>query len=193
MTVSCPSTTLYPSILSVPPIDRRLRGREKVLALSRHARHALRMSCDRSNLELDRLPKSEQGVPLPVNGIHWSLSHKPAIVGGVAALLPVGLDIETIRPVKDGLLAKVADDDEWQLVGGRSPSDFFRFWTAKEAVLKAVGKGMAGLSRCRIVAVTDNIHMTLTYENAPWPVEHCWFGSHVAAITTHDWKVCWSI
>jgi len=189
--MSPPADTIYPVILPVPEIDRQRKGREKVKLLSHYARQALERSCAKSKFHLKVLPKDDKGVPLPVNGIYWSLSHKSDIVGGVAAMLPVGLDLETVRPVKPALLAKVADDAEWRLAGDRETEAFFRFWTAKEAVLKAVGKGMAGLSRCRIVEVQTPTRMILTYDNLHWPVEHRWFGHHVAAIAVQHGSVVW--
>jgi 4'-phosphopantetheinyl transferase len=183
---------LYPVILPVPTADQARKGRAKVQALSRHARLALQRSCEKSGLVLDELPKDNQGVPLPVNGVHWSLSHKSAIVGGVAAPLPVGLDLETLRPVRSGLFNKVADGTEWRLAGEKDEKMFFRVWTAKEAVLKAVGKGMAGLSRCRIVEIENDCRMTLTYDDSPWPVEHFLSGRHLAAITAYRFIVDWS-
>ena len=68
---------------------------------------------------------------------------------------------------------------------------FFRFWTAKEAVLKAVGKGIAGISRCRVVEIVDDTRMILTYDNIRWPVAHFWFDDHVAAVTPHYFSVSW--
>ncbi|WP_372683174.1 4'-phosphopantetheinyl transferase superfamily protein [Desulfosarcina sp.] len=186
------STQLFPVILPVSDADQRLHGRDKVKALSRLARTALMTSCEKSGLYLDAFPKNEKRVPIPVGGVYWSLTHKSDMVGGVASLLPVGMDLETIRPVNDALLAKVADDSEWQLVDGDRQRAFFRFWTAKEAVLKAVGKGMVGLSRCRVVAIADDARMTLTYEETRWPVAHFWLGGHVAALTTHHLDVFWT-
>jgi 4'-phosphopantetheinyl transferase len=186
------ATQLFPVILPVSDADKRLNGREKVNALSRLARSALMTSCEKSGLYLEAFPKNEKGVPLPVGGVHWSLTHKSDMVGGVASRLPVGMDLETIRPVNDALLAKVADDCEWQLADGDRQRVFFRFWTAKEAVLKAVGKGMAGLSRCRVVAIVDDTHMTLTYDETCWPVAHLWFDGHVAALTPHYLDVSWT-
>ena len=185
-------TTLYPVLLPVPQADRRLNGRDKVKALSRLARLALMKSCEKSGFCLDTFPKNEKGVPLPVGGVHWSLTHKSDMVGGVAARLPVGMDLETIRPVKDALLAKVAGEDEWQLVSGDRQKAFFRFWTAKEAVLKAVGKGMVGLSRCRVVEIVDDTRMMLTYDKTRWPVAHFWFEDHVAALTPHHFAISWT-
>lgn len=186
------ATQLFPVILPVSDADKRLNGREKVDALSRLARSALMTSCEKSGLYLEAFPKNEKGVPLPVGGVHWSLTHKSDMVGGVASRLPVGMDLETIRPVNDALLAKVADDCEWQLADGDRQRVFFRFWTAKEAVLKAVGKGMAGLSRCRVVAIVDDTRMTLTYDETRWPVAHLWFDGHVAALTPHHLDVSWT-
>lgn len=187
------ASEIFPVILPVPDVDQRRRGRDKVKALSRLARTALMKSCEKSGLRLDTFPKNEKGVPLPVGGVHWSLTHKSDMVGGVAALLPVGMDLERIRPVSDALLAKVANDDEWQLAGGSRQNDFFRFWTAKEAVLKAVGRGMAGLSRCRVAAVFDDTRMTLTYDGSRWPVAHFWFDGHVAALAAQHVAVSWTL
>lgn len=187
------ATTLYPVLMPVPEGQMALKGRDKVATLSRLARKALTRSCAKSGFKLDSLPKSENGAPIPVNGVHWSLSHKTGIVGGVAAPLPVGLDLETIRPVSDGLMSKVAGDAEWRLVSGDRQHTFFRFWTAKEAVLKAVGKGIVGLSHCRVAEIIDATHMTLTYFEQRWPVSHYWFENHVAAITSHTFDVNWMV
>ena len=188
-----PATPFFPVILPVPESDRPLKGREKVQALSRLARVALARSCQESGLRLNALPKNDQGVPLPLDGVYWSVSHKSDVVGGVAASLPVGMDLETIRPVSEALLAKVAGEDEWRLIRGNRQRHFFRFWTAKEAVLKAVGKGMAGLSHCRVAAIVDDTRMMLVYDDTRWPVTHFWFHGHVAALTSHDADVSWTL
>lgn len=185
--------TLYPVIEPVSQPDRVLKGREKVVRLSQLARLALQRSCQISGLRLDSLPKDEDGVPLPVDGVYWSISHKSDVVGGVAAPMPVGFDLETLRSINSALMDRVADDDEWHLVGGeRTQTNFFRFWTAKEAVLKAEGKGFVGISRCRIADIIDAIHMVLTFDDRPWPVTHFWFDNHVAAITAHHFLVDWT-
>jgi len=186
------ATQIFPVILPVSGADKRLKGRDKVKALSRLARSALMTSCEKSGLSLETFPKNDKGVPLPVGGVHWSLTHKSDMVGGVASLSPVGMDLEVIRPVNHALLAKVADDDEWRLVNGDRQHAFFRFWTAKEAVLKAVGKGMVGLSRCRVVAVVDDTRMTLAYDDTRWPVAHFWFDGRVAALTAQHFSVSWT-
>ena len=186
-------TTLHPVILPVSEADRALVRGDRVRALSRRARHAVTLSGDMSGLRLDDFPKDADGVPLPVDGIYWSLSHKNEVVGGVAASFPVGIDLETVRPVKAGVMDRVAGPMEWQIAGGRSLHAFFRFWTAKEAVLKAVGIGFAGMSRCHVVGISNDTQMLLTFDGHPWPVEHHWFSGHVAAITTGNVSVAWSV
>ncbi|GAB6906904.1 conserved hypothetical protein [Desulfosarcina cetonica] len=184
--------TLYPVILPVSADQRGSDRRAMVKILSRLARVALTRSCQISGLRLDSFPKDADGVPLPVDGVHWSLSHKTDVVGGVAAPMPVGIDLETMRPVHAGLLDRVADAAEWAQLIGDPQRNFFRIWTAKEAVLKAVGKGFAGLSRCRVKSVEDETQMLLTFDAQPWPVRHHWFGDHVAAITVRDdFTVAW--
>ena len=184
--------TLFPVIMPVSQADQALKGREKVVRLSRLARAALQRSCQISNLALSELPKDGDGVPLPVGGVYWSLSHKTEIVGGVAATQPVGLDLETVRPINQAIMDRVADADEWCLVnGGRSQENFFRFWTAKEAVLKATGKGFVGISRCRIMEIVNRQNMLLTFDGHPWPVTHLRFGDHLAAITARHFSVEW--
>jgi 4'-phosphopantetheinyl transferase len=143
-------------------------------------------------LRLETQPKDGKGVPLPVKGVHWSLTHKCDAVGAIAAPLPVGIDLEILRPVNPALFAKVADDKEWGLIGKRRLNHFFRLWTAKEAILKAVGRGISGLSHCKVVRVDDPTHMQLVYHGTQWTVEHFWFEGHVAALTAYDFYIRWN-
>lgn len=184
---------LDPVIMPVPDKDRRLVGRDRVRALSRNARRALLMSAEKSGVTLKSLSKNEDGAPLPENGIHWSLSHKLDFVAGVAAPFSVGIDIEKIKPCSEALMKKVADEKEWALGTGDPLHLFFRFWTAKEAVLKVAGKGIFNLSRCKIDAVTDRFNMSLSYDGNLWHVEHFYFSGHVAAVTPRSFEVSWRV
>ncbi|MDJ0781613.1 MAG: 4'-phosphopantetheinyl transferase superfamily protein [Desulfosarcinaceae bacterium] len=182
---------LYPIIIQVPPDIQATKGRPKVQALSRLARQAAQQSAQRSlGHALSGFPKSGAGVPQPVNGIHWSLSHKSALVAGIVAPQAVGIDVEYCRPVKAGMFARIASEKEWALGRGADRGDaalaeegvFHRFWTAKEAVLKAVGHGLTGLSRCRIIAVPSPHRIHLTYAGAPWRVVQHWYDRHLVAV-----------
>jgi 4'-phosphopantetheinyl transferase len=183
--------SLYPVILSVPPDIQASKGRAKVQALSSLARQAAQASALRTlGRRLPDFPKNEDGVPQPVVGIHWSLSHKSALVAGIVAVDPIGIDVEFHRPVKPGLHARIAGAEEWRLDktlitdAERTPPEalFYRFWTAKEAVLKAVGQGLVGLSNCRVTALPSSRRMRLTYDGQPWEVFQRWYGPHLVAV-----------
>ena len=79
---------------------------------------------------------------------------------------PIGLDIEKIRPCAPGLYRMAADEAEWSLGGAADDLLFFRYWTAKEAVLKSLGIGLAGLSKCRVIRIVDDHHLTAAVQTS---------------------------
>lgn len=187
------SRKIYPVILAVPPAIQSLKGRQKVTALSRHARRALDISARKSGLHLPETPKDEEGVPIPLNNVFWSITHKSGYVGGVAATSTVGIDIERLRPCSEALFRRIADQDEWALHDTDPILLFFRYWTAKESVLKALGVGIKGLSRCKIRGITDNEHLLVEFDGNPWPIEHYYFDGHIAAVTPKSSRVHWCL
>lgn len=152
------------------------------------ARQAVAESAAAANAGPLRLLKDRRGVPLPDGDCFWSLSHKPLYVAGVVAPFPVGIDIERIRPVTGALLRKTADEREWT-----SPDDplFFRFWTAKESVLKACGDGLKGLSSCRVVGTPDAATTEIAYRERIWRISHCFFDGHVAGVVSETAGIQW--
>jgi 4'-phosphopantetheinyl transferase len=183
---------IHPVAMRVPAWHREQIGRERVKALSRLARQALHNSARQGGWALGSLEKDSDGVPLPSNGIHWSLSHKETLVVAVAAPFPVGIDVERIRPVDERLYRRVAAAAEWNLTGGMDRLTFFRFWTAKEAVLKAVGKGIAGLGHCQVATIHNERMMTLMYDDTAWTVTHHWIDDrHLAAVTADPERIQW--
>ncbi|MDJ0874084.1 MAG: 4'-phosphopantetheinyl transferase superfamily protein [Desulfobacterales bacterium] len=185
---------LYPVVLSVPAHLQRLRGRPRVAILSRLARVAVRLSARLSGVAAPAAEKNDRGVPQPSAGIHWSLTHKPAFVAGVVAAAPVGIDIEFIRVPSEGLYRRIATAEEWRLGRGMARRDlFYRFWTAKEAVLKAEQIGLRGLADCRISALIDRQHMQLVYARRTWSVSHYDLPDHVAAVTSGPEHIQWQV
>lgn len=184
---------IYPVILPVPEKDQQLNGRKKVASLSRHARQALEISARKSGIVLPDLIKNENGAPLPFNGTYWSLTHKIQYVGAVVASARIGIDIEEIRPCSKALFKKAADQTEWDLADNISFKLFFRFWTSKECVLKAVGTGIKGLSKCRIVEIIDQDNLLIDYQGQPWRIEHSFFDGHIASVVKNDFDIRWTI
>jgi 4'-phosphopantetheinyl transferase len=181
-------------ILTVPETARTLPPRERVAFLSRHARKALQISAAESHLKIGAALKDRDGRPQPVKGVYWSLTHKPAYVGAIVALRRVGIDIETMVQRKtEALFDKVADSDEWALIGSRSWEGFHRYWTAKEAVLKADGTGLEGLSRCRVVAIPDANSLIVQIKRRRMTVEHFYFDAHIASVAKTAGTVRWTL
>lgn len=188
-----PNPIIFPVVMAVPTHAQSMSGRPKVDFLSRHARKALNLSARKSQLTLKSLPKDPNGSPLPSAGVYWSISHKPLYVAGVASTSPIGIDVEPITPRKTtGLFFKVADEGEWGLAGGPSWHDFYRFWTAKEAVLKAAGIGLKELSQCRIHQILDNTRLTVAYNGRIWQVVHTFFDGHIASLVHQAQAVEWT-
>lgn len=186
------AATIHPVILPVPNEDRRLVGRAKVAALRLHARRAAALSAQYGAWPLAAMEKDGDGVPLPSNGIHWSLSHKSTFVAAVVAPFPVGIDIEKIKPVHQGMYRRLADEREWALAPQSGLDGFFRYWTAKEALLKAVGKGLTGLSRCHVIRIIDQHRLLLEYEQTPCMLLHYRIDpDHLAAVTADHGRIAW--
>lgn len=92
------------------------------------------------------------GKPWLEGGPHFSLSRSSDLgLCAVSARREVGVDLERVRPIDDpdglacrvlgraDLAAYLADRD------GALPERFLRYWTGREAYLKALGVGLPGL------------------------------------------------
>jgi 4'-phosphopantetheinyl transferase len=188
-------TTIYPVILSVPEEVHHFKPKDRVKFLSQHARQALALSSEKSGISLGKLNQDEKGAPLPSDGNCWSISHKTQYVGGVVSPTPIGIDIERIRSCSEGIFRKTATENEWILADSAENSlkVFFRYWTSKEAVLKALGTGIKDLLKCRIVQIIDNSHLNIRYANRLWLVEHKYFDHHIATIVKNSFHIDWTI
>jgi len=181
---------LHPMILSVSPSVKLLKGKERVQALRKSARRALKLVSDIMDISPLELKKDIRGAPLPFNNYYWSISHKVLYSAAVIAREPIGIDIEEIKPRSIGLWKRVADEEEWNYVE-QNLFNFFRYWTAKEAVLKAIGIGIADLSICRIIGVPNEKYIYLEYKGQKWLVEQIEYDNHLIAIVKNDNEIKW--
>ena len=187
--------SLNPVILPVPERVQEFKPKDRVLYLSRHARRALAKSAAKSGIRTGELLKDENGMPLPFDGNFWSLTHKTLYVAAVVAPTPIGIDIERIRDISRGLFRKTAADSEWALAGTAEKSllTFFRFWTSKEAVLKATGIGIKDLLKCQVRQILDDRHLIIQYESKDWLIEHFFFDQHIASVVQNDFCIDWAV
>jgi len=185
--------TLYPIIMPVAEPGHRLSGKDKVARLSQLSREALRLSAESSGILLGDLRKDEDDVPCPSNGYYWSVSHKSKCVAAVVSTSSIGIDVEEIRPRSGLVYDVVASDEEWNLSKDRSWHTFFRFWTAKEAVLKSVGIGIGGLRKCRVISIPDENHLLLNYRDSLFYVGQLRYRNHIVSVLQNYDEIEWSI
>jgi 4'-phosphopantetheinyl transferase len=132
-------------------------------------------ACGKPRLVLDGAP-------------HFNLSY-----AGDCALIalsdrhPVGVDIEAVNATLDtAAVAAALTPDELQCCcGGSDTQNFFRIWSGKEAVLKALGVGIAEHLRAASLTVLDSGRYALAMHMpapriAAWPLPAP--PGHVAAL-----------
>ena len=185
--------TLFPVILPVAKAGHKLSGSEKVARLSRISREALRLSASKWDVTLGELVKDENDVPCPFDGHYWSLTHKSKYVAAVLSRDIVGIDIEEIKPRSKSIFSLVASDEEWDRAQDRSLDTFFRYWTAKEATLKATGVGIGGLKACRVVSIPDEHHVVLDYRDHTFLVEQLYHKDHIVSVLKQGNEIEWII
>ena len=185
--------TLFPVILPVIEDINKLPGKEKVALLSRVSREALKLSAEKSGVIVGELYKDKNDVPLPFSNHYWSVSHKSKYVAAVISNNRIGIDIEEIKPRSESLFSYVATGEEWELSKEKSWDTLFRYWTAKEATLKAIGIGISGLKTCQIISVPDADHIVLSYRDRFFQVEQLRYKNHIASILKDNNKIEWII
>lgn len=103
------------------------------------------------NLESGQPEISSKGRKLYV-----SISHSGCFAAAAVSLAPVGIDIEVIRDVPEGVVRKAFSAEEADFVRSAESEEekkqrFLRIWTAKEAYLKLKGTGLKGLEEAFVL------------------------------------------
>lgn len=77
--------------------------------------------------------------------IFFNISHSDGLVTVILADTPVGIDIQSIRPIKDRMIEMICGFGEQELIKKSREKDevFIRLWSLKESYIKAIGKGMS--------------------------------------------------
>lgn len=86
-------------------------------------------------------------IASPATEIAFNLSHSGAIAAVVVATVEVGIDLEFVRELDnaaeiEGALAPGEQQALAALEGHARLESFYRCWTRKEAVIKAIGSGL---------------------------------------------------
>ena len=129
---------------------RRLLG-AAVLRLAAGAATGTPPAAVRIERHCPTCPQPHGRPTLPGTGLHASISHSgDRVAVALTAAGPVGVDVEVVHHVDVALLAPSV------LHPAESAADlpaFFRYWTRKEATVKATGDGITvGLHRLHVSA-----------------------------------------
>lgn len=119
--------------------------------------------------------KTEYGKPYLIDypNCHFNISHSgDFLLIAISQLGAVGIDIEQIKSYSRDFSALVAkcfatsEQHYWHnLADNEKVAEFYRFWTRKEAFVKAVGRGLAmGLQSCVIASEKPPRFMGLPQE-----------------------------
>ena len=102
-----------------------------------------------------------------IRNLHFNLSHSDdAALIAISGAGPIGIDVERIRGNMniDGLAAHCFTSEERSalepLQGDAAVDLFFRLWTAKEAYVKAIGRGLS--QNPQSVQISVNVDSTVT-------------------------------
>jgi phosphopantetheinyl transferase len=174
------------------PFDEGEPRPARVRRQSEYARLALGECAIRTGAPSAGWSQADDGRPLPNAGWHWSLSHSRGMAAAAVARSPIGVDIEHIRPRRAELFDKVAMPQEWDLLGGRDWAAFFTLWTAKEATLKAVGRGVGWLNECRVLSAAGG-SLLVHFDGRDWPVRHYRAGEYACALACSAATVSWQV
>ena len=82
---------------------------------------------------------NEFGKPLSEN-VNFNISHSKGAVVFIKDKIPIGIDIEKIRPVENSLVEYISSKEEREYI--KSDINFYEIWTNKESLTKAIGTGI---------------------------------------------------
>ncbi len=203
---------IQPVLIRIP-FQPNLTGPQRVERQRRFARIALDRCAKLCGAPAGPWPQTPERVPIPRDGFHWSIAHKPRFAAAVIARIPVGIDIESITQRTRDLSTAVASPEEWVLMKpSRDPKvedpqwrrtdeknvsvdwrTFFEVWTAKEAVLKANSVGIGVLKQCLITGRDMPGRLTLSYAEKSWAVQFLEYAGHLACVTSGSDRVLWHV
>ncbi len=107
-----------------------------------------------------RIVLAPSGKPMIPGGPEFSVSHAGNAAVCAVDSAPVGIDIEPVTDIPEGLLDSLTPSERAYTLAreGQEARRFFRLWTMKESVVKARGEGLGGLLALPSL-VTDSMEL----------------------------------
>lgn len=147
----------------------------------------------------------QRGKPVLVDkfadsGLAFNLSHSQGLgLCAVNCTRQIGVDLEYIRPMSDleALAKRFFLPREYEMLRSLSPNQqqeiFFRYWTCKEAYLKATGDGLSQLEQIEVsLTPTEPAKLQITEDWSLFEIIPA--NNYVAAVAVENfgWHLkCW--
>ena len=95
---------------------------------------------------------TDTGKPYLENGPYFSISHSGDYIAVAVSSREIGVDIEEISDFKESVADKYFSETEREYIfKGNKNINFFKLWTAKEAIIKKQGITMKELSKLELI------------------------------------------
>lgn len=129
--------------------------------------------CERMKIKNQNLifGVNEYGKPFLTNfnDIQYNISHSGKWVTCLVDNLPVGIDVEQIKPIDINIAERFFSKEEIKSLLSKNIIDrvdyFYDLWTLKESYIKAVGKGLSILLNSFSIRICDgNFTVSSTHE-----------------------------
>ena len=131
----------------------------------------------------DRIEIAKNGKPY-LEGLFFNISHtENRVVCAISTKGEVGIDIEKIKPINLQNFVAFFTKKEMQAIqiASNSLQEFYRFWTRKESIIKALGANLAYLHQIE----TDPSQPFFYEKEKQWFVQDLDFGEgYLGAICT---------
>jgi 4'-phosphopantetheinyl transferase len=173
----------------VAAFSAQLSGRAALERGRELARLARAESARLADAPLDEFPADEDGAPLAAGGWHWSSTHTRGMAASVVAPARVGIDAEWLGRPRLSVVRR-RFPEELARMADQGAEGMLRLWTAKEALLKMHGVGVADLARCPLVEARPD-HAVIEYRGAQHRIHQLRHAEHVLALSCEapDWRV----
>lgn len=145
-------------------LQRRRQGDKQQLSLIgwQLLRYGMQLAGNAS-FDLQQLQFPEHGKPFVTGGWDFNISHSGNIVAcAISQNGRIGIDVERHRDVEPQRFKRYFSDNELAWMGNNA-NRFIELWTQKEAVIKASGIGLKGLSQ-----VITHDHLSASDAHGEW-------------------------
>jgi 4'-phosphopantetheinyl transferase len=135
------------------------------------------------SFKFEKIIKDKYGKPFMLDSnFNFNISHSGNTVVCVFSKQQIGIDIEEINDIDYSLFENVFSSREFAEINSQGLDKFYEFWTKKESVIKAIGKGMT-------IPLTeiDVVKSHTTYDGDTWYTKSFKIDNKYCSITAkHD-------